>query len=80
MVDRAAARRWLDAYVRAWEMYDPEAIGDLFTEDAAYFFTPFGPPVRGRDAIVAAWLADRETPGTYAGRYEPIAVRAGRLR
>jgi len=70
--ERVAA--WLAAYVRAWETYDPDSIGELFTEDATYEYHPFEEPVRGRLAIVASWLENKDTPGTYDGRYEPIAI------
>ena len=70
--ERAAS--WLAHYVRAWETYHPDAIGDLFTEDATYEYHPFEEPVRGRLAIVASWLENKDTPGTYEGRYEPIAI------
>ena len=65
---------WLAAYVRAWDTYDPDTIGDLFTEDATYHYHPFEEPVRGRLAIVASWLESKDRPGTYEGRYEPIAI------
>lgn len=65
---------WLAAYVRAWETYDPDTIGDLFTEDATYAYHPFEEPVRGRLAIVASWLENKDVPGTYEGRYEPVAI------
>ena len=29
--------QWLAAYSKAWETYDPQAIGDLFSADAAYY-------------------------------------------
>jgi ketosteroid isomerase-like protein len=75
MPDRSEVQRWLDAYVAAWTTYDPAAIGDLFAADAVYYyFTPFAEPIRGRDAIVKAWLDSREPAGTYAARYEPVAV------
>jgi ketosteroid isomerase-like protein len=74
MLDRAAVAAWLEAYVRAWETYDPAAIGDLFTEDAAYDADPFDDGIRGRDAIVAEWLTDRDAPGTYRAAYQPVAV------
>lgn len=74
MVDRDTVRGWLDRYVAAWKSYDAEAIGDLFTEDATYASGPFDEPVRGREAIVASWLEEPDEPGTYDGRYEPIAV------
>ena len=65
---------WLAAYVRAWETYDPDAIGNLFAEDATYEYHPFEEPVRGRLAIVASWLDPKDDPGTYDGHYEPIAI------
>lgn len=75
---------WLDRYVRAWQTYDPDAIGELFTDDAQYRYAPWGEPVRGRDAIVASWLApdgdasERDEPGTYDGRYAPWLVQGDR--
>jgi hypothetical protein len=74
---RNAVAAWLEAYVRAWETYDPDTIGDLFTEDATYAYHPFEEPVRGRLAIVASWLENKDAPGTYEGRYEPIAIEGG---
>jgi len=65
---------WLDAYVKAWETYSPEAIGALFTDDAIYSFYPFEDPIRGREAIVESWLKDPDPPGTYEGSYAPIAI------
>src|SRR5262249_53845651 len=76
--DRAHVQRWLDADVAARQSYDPAAIGDLWTEDAQWVY-PFGVRARGRDAIVAEWLAERDL---FAGRgydaaYEPIAIDGG---
>jgi uncharacterized protein (TIGR02246 family) len=73
--DRSHVQRWLDAYVAAWQSYDPDAIADLWTEDALWVY-PFGIRARGRDAIVDEWLAERHL---FAGRgydaaYEPIAI------
>jgi uncharacterized protein (TIGR02246 family) len=75
-MDRSAVQRWLDAYVHAWLTYDPAEIGALFSEDAVYYYHPYGDPVRGRDAIVASWVEPdhRDAPGTYTGHYELIAV------
>jgi hypothetical protein len=76
MIDRATVSAWLDAYVQAWRSYDPQAIGDLFSEDAAYSCGPYSEPVRGRAAIVSSWLADADTPGTYDAHYEPVVIEA----
>jgi ketosteroid isomerase-like protein len=66
--------RWLDAYIEAWRTYDPDAIGDLFSEDAEYRYRPWSEPLRGRTAIVADWLANRDEPGTWSAEYHPWAV------
>lgn len=80
MVDRVSVQDWLEKYVRAWKSYDPHAIGDLYTEDATYYFDPYSAPVHGRDAIVTAWLEEdrRDAPGTYDGQYEPVLISGDR--
>lgn len=70
--------RWLDAYVDAWRTCDPVAIGELFSDDAAYRYHPWDDPVRGRQAIVAAWLDNRDEPGTWEAAYRPWAVDGDR--
>jgi hypothetical protein len=63
-----AVQAWLDAYERAWETYDPEAIAALWTDDAEYRWHPADEPTVGRDAIVRDWLhpggnaSDRDAP------------------
>lgn len=74
MIDRQHVQKWLDDYVVAWKSYDPAAIGALFSEDAGYRYNPYDEPVRGRDAIVANWLEDRDAPNTYSAQYQPVAV------
>jgi len=78
MLDNATVSAWLDTYVHAWKTYDPQAIGALFSEQATYAYDPFNKPVRGRAAIVAFWLEDRDDPGTYDGHYEPIMIEGNR--
>lgn len=73
------AARWLEAYVEAWRTYDPAAIGDLFSEGAEYRYHPWGDPLRGRDAIVADWLANQDAPGTWSAGYTPWAVDGDRV-
>lgn len=75
---------WLDRYVRAWRSYDPAAIADLFSADATYRYHPWDAPLRGREAIVADWLAPngdataRDVPGTFDAAYRPYAVDGDR--
>ena len=73
-LDRTAVRAWLDRYVAVWLSYDPAAIGDLFSEQAQYYYHPFKAPIEGRAAIVAWWLENRDAPNTYAATYQPIAL------
>lgn len=73
-MDEQGLATWVDGYVRAWESNDPAAIGRLFADDAAYFNAPFREPWRGREAIVAGWLAVNDEPGTWTFRFEVLAV------
>lgn len=74
-ITRDAVSAWLDAYIRAWDSYDPARIGALFSEDATYAYHPWDArPMRGREAIVAGWLSDRDAPGSWSARYEPVAI------
>ena len=75
---RDDVQRWLDAYVAAWRSYDPEAIGDLFSEDVSYAYQPYRGPVIGRAAIVADWLESPDEPGSWEAHYEPYAVDGDR--
>jgi ketosteroid isomerase-like protein len=80
-MEHADVQRWLDAYVDAWHTYDEAAIGDLFTEDASYRWHPWDDEketARGRAAIVAAWLADRDEPGTWTAEYHPWTIEGDR--
>jgi ketosteroid isomerase-like protein len=89
MPDTRTVQEWLDRYVRAWATYDPTLIASLYSEDAVYRWHPWdeGEAVaRGRDRIVAAWLDERDEPGTWEARYEPLlasgdtAIATGRSR
>ena len=73
-LDPASVQAWLDAYVQAWLTYDPVAIGALFADDAVYYYDPYSEPLRGRAAIVASWLENRDAPGTYSAHYAPILI------
>jgi ketosteroid isomerase-like protein len=69
---------WCDAYVEAWRSYDPAAIGELFATDAAYAYQPYDEPLRGREAIVASWLDDRDEPGSWEAAYAPTLIEGDR--
>jgi ketosteroid isomerase-like protein len=71
-LDRVA--EWLTGYQEAWRTYDPAAIGSLFNEDAMYRYHPYDEPLRGREAIVASWLEEPDSKGTYEGDYRPLVV------
>jgi SnoaL-like domain len=73
---REAVQTWLDAYVAAWRAYD--GIGELFSADAEYRYHPYDEPLRGRDAIVADWQDNRDEPGSWEARYEPLLVDGDR--
>lgn len=51
----AVFRQWLDAYGEAWVDGDPDRIVALFAATAAYYETPFDPPMVGHDAIAQYW-------------------------
>jgi hypothetical protein len=70
----AAARRWIEGYLRAWATNDEDDIRALFTGDARYQTEPWVPAIEGQDAIVAAWLERRDDPGTYAFEGEVSGV------
>jgi hypothetical protein len=87
-MDRKNLQLWLDKYVEAWRTYNPAQIGELFSEDALYFYSPWDEdnPIRGRDAIVAEWRKEPDSSGSWEAHYEPlvvegdVAVAQGRTR
>jgi hypothetical protein len=80
-MEQAELQRWLDEYVDAWKSYDEAAIGALFSEDASYRYHPWddaADTVHGREAIVAAWLGERDDPGAWTAEYQPWAIDGDR--
>ena len=67
-------QRWLDDYVAAWRSYDEAAIRALFAEDVSYAYHPYDEPLEGADAVAAAWLGDRDEPGSWEAAYAPALV------
>jgi hypothetical protein len=82
LIDHDHVNRWLADYVEAWKSYDPEQIAALFSAEVEYRYHPADEPVRGRDALVEAWLGEgdhtdassRDKQGTYDATYRAIAV------
>jgi len=87
-MDHKSLQLWLDKYVEAWRTYNPAQIGDLFSEDALYFYSPWDEdnPIRGREAIVAEWCKEPDSSGSWEAHYAPlvlegkVAVAQGRTR
>jgi ketosteroid isomerase-like protein len=81
-MEKADVNRWLEDYVEAWKTYDRDRIVALFSEDVEYRYHPYDEPVKGRDAVVEAWLGEgehegastRDEEGTYDADYEAVAV------
>ena len=72
---------WLDGYIGAWRSNRADDIGRLFTEDAVYSTRPWDADehtVRGRQAIVAAWLESPDDPTSWDAEYHPYAVEGNR--
>jgi hypothetical protein len=65
----------LDAYGRAWEAGDTVAAAQLYSDDVAYYETPFDAPARGtrgvRDYSAIAAAAQRDVHFWH----EPYAVK-----
>ena len=72
-VTRERLTEWLDAYFDAWRSNDGTEVAKLFAPDAVYSYGPFREPARGRDQIVANWVADGP-PLTAESSYEILAV------
>lgn len=65
---------WVDAYRKAWESNDPDDIRALFTDDAEYRTDPWSEPWRGKEEIVAGWLARADEPGETTFEWSLLAV------
>ncbi len=69
---------WIDGYLHAWQSNDPESIAALFTEDAAYAYSPWEDPLTGREAIVADWLREPDQPDSWQADYRPMLIQGNR--
>jgi len=62
-MDEPSVRQWANAYARAWEHSDPEAVVALFTPNASYRSLIFSEPHLGTDGIRAYWERATATQG-----------------
>jgi hypothetical protein len=73
LVTREHLGQWLDAYFGAWRTNEVAEVEALFGPDAVYSYGPFREPARGREQIVANWVADG-APLSVESRYEILAI------
>ena len=71
---RDTVATWVLRYVAAWASNDPQAIAELFSQDARYFRSPYGTPWVGRDTIVEGWIEHQDEPGSWSFRFEIVGV------
>jgi hypothetical protein len=69
---------WLRGYKRAWEQRDSAAAAALFTSDAEYYWTPFDPPQKGKEAIGAVWSAAVQGQRDITFEFSVLATSAAR--
>ena len=67
--------RWMSAYGEAYAARDPAAGAALFAPEATYQWGPFGPLLRGPEAIREEWSrgVERIGPGEVTFRHEIVA-------
>lgn len=66
---------WLQAFGSAWQNRDAEEMAALFSDDGGFFETPFGPPKRGRDEILAHWRDALAKQDNVVFMYRTMATR-----
>jgi len=74
-VTEAELDRWMSAYGEAYVARDADRGAALFGPDATYQWGPFGPLLRGREAIREEWARGvaRMGPGDVTFRHEIVA-------
>jgi hypothetical protein len=71
-------RVWLDVYGRAWERQEVDAFVACFTEDAAYYWGPFGEPLRGQAEIRARTEEAVSRQSGIVFEHKPLVTPDGR--
>jgi nuclear transport factor 2 (NTF2) superfamily protein len=74
MLDEAQFGHWLTEYGQAWESRDADRFCALFTENAAYRWTPLDPPLQGRVGIATAFMDAVNTQRNIRFTHELLAL------
>jgi hypothetical protein len=60
-MERAAVKRWVDEYERAWRTPGTARLTELFAPGATYQVSPWAPPMAGLPAIRSLWESERDS-------------------
>jgi hypothetical protein len=80
-MNRSEVQAWLDRYIEAWRVNQPELVEALFTVDIVYRFRPYagsGRSVEGLTALVDSWIEESDDPRQWEASYQPFAVEGDR--
>ena len=66
---------WMTEYSHASAENDPQASAELFTQNAAYYETPFAAPMIGREAIYEYWKKGVHNLKDKESSFEILAVK-----
>jgi len=72
-VNAVAFKQWIDGYGAAWQAKDIDAFGDLFSNTARYYWTPFEKPKCGAEEIAGAFRAAVVTQENIQFEYSLLA-------
>ncbi|HEX9727533.1 MAG TPA: nuclear transport factor 2 family protein [Gemmatimonadales bacterium] len=64
----------IQQFGKGWEKGDTAAMVDLYTENAAFYPTPFDPPASGHEAIRAYWKDIPKEQAEIAFRFGEVFV------
>jgi hypothetical protein len=67
--------RWLDGYRDAFTKLDAELAGELFSDRAMYYESPYAQPIEGRSNIVAYWRMVAEVMTDVEFGFDVLAAR-----
>lgn len=73
-MNTAQLENWLRAYGAAWGNRDPKAASRLFSADASYYETPFGPPARGHRGVEEYWAAATHKQSNISFSWEILSL------